>query len=575
MEKGFSRRDFLKFGAAGAAGAAAISLAGCSPATSGEGAGTQAAEGVINSSEAVIKLTDAMPKWSFMVAPEPISDDKITETIENDIIVVGAGMAGLTTAVAAAEKGANVTLFSASSAPISRGGSNYARNSKVMEELGVEPFDPSPFYYHEYRAASDNVDQRKWMKGFNHSEEAMNWMIDIAREAGLEVILERDNTFDLGPNYAHAFSTLGDSAMVSTGQQGAVEALEMKAKEYGVQLIYDTKAEQLIREDGGRVTGVVASKTSDGSYVKFVAKKAVVLATGDYSRDKEMLACYCPEALKFVGFEQEEIDYNTSFVMGGIYGGDGQKMGLWAGAAWQRATAAPMYQGGWGGSHEPLAFHMGLNVNANTERYQREDMSAPYSAHQLLSQPGNIAYGIWTSNYPQEIIDRGHEWYSFGSDYTLPPKTAEELIAMWDAGVEDGSYFKADTLDDLAQQLELDATKLKEIVARYNELCEKGVDEDFYKNPDFLVKIEEEGPYYAAVNTCTFMTIMGGLRTSVDMEVCDENDQPIPGLFNVGCMIGDMYANQYNFAIPGNSYGLNCLTFGYLLGHNLAEGKFD
>ena len=146
---------------------------------------------------------------------------------------------------------------------------------------------------------------------------------------------------------------------------------------------------------------------------------------------------------------------------------------------------------------------------------------------------------------------------------------------MWDAGVEDGSYFKADTLDDLAQQLELDAAKLKEVVTRYNELCEKGVDEDFYKNPDFLVKIEEEGPYYAAVNTCTFMTIMGGLRTSVNMEVCDENDQPIPGLFNVGCMIGDMYANQYNFAIPGNSYGLNCLTFGYLLGHDLAEGKFD
>ena len=79
MEKGFSRRVFLKFGAAGAAGAAAIGLAGCSPATSGEG-GTQAAEGVINSSEAVIKLTDAMPKWSFMAAPEPISDDKITET---------------------------------------------------------------------------------------------------------------------------------------------------------------------------------------------------------------------------------------------------------------------------------------------------------------------------------------------------------------------------------------------------------------------------------------------------------------------------------------------------------------
>ena len=128
-------------------------------------------------------------------------------------------MSGFTTAVSAAEQGAKVTLFSAASAPISRGGSNYAKNSKVMEELGIEPFDPVPFYYHEMRAASFAVDQQKWMRGYNESEEAMNWMIDIARESGLQVIMERDNTFDLGPNYAHAFSTEGNSAMVSTGQQ--------------------------------------------------------------------------------------------------------------------------------------------------------------------------------------------------------------------------------------------------------------------------------------------------------------------------------------------------------------------
>ena len=140
--------------------------------------------------------------------------------------------------------------------------------------------------------------------------------------------------------------------------------------------------------------------------------------------------------------------------------------------------------------------------------------------------------------------------------------------------METGAYFKADTLDDLAKQLGLDAAKLKEVVARYNELCDKGVDEDFYKNPDFLVKIDEAGPFYAAQNYAMFMTVMGGLRTSKDMEVCDENDQPIPGLFNVGAMVGDMYANTYNFAIPGNSYGINCLTFGYLLGRDLAAGKF-
>jgi succinate dehydrogenase/fumarate reductase flavoprotein subunit len=581
----FSRRDFLKLGAVGAAGAAAAAgLAACSPAGntgsgstggSGAGSGNAAAEGTVSTNDVVIKLGDQMPKWSFMVPPEPIPADQITETKENDIIVVGAGMSGLTTAVAAAEKGGKVTLFSASSAPISRGGSNYARNSKVMEELKVEPFNPVPFYYHEMRAASFAIDQRKWMRGYNESEEAMNWMIDIASEAGLSVILERDNNFDLGPHYAHAFSTLGDSAMVSTGQQGAVEALEKKALEYGVEIVYDMKAEQLIREDGGRVTGVVASKIngSGEGYVQFNGKY-IVLATGDYSLDKEMLACYCPEALDVVGFDQVETDYNTSFQMGGIYGGDGQKMGLWIGAAWQKAEAAPMYQGGWGGGHEPLGFHWGLNVNTRAERYQREDVSAPYTAHHLLSQPDMKAFGIWTKNYPQAIIDRGQEWFLFGSDYTLPPKTAEEMIQIWDAGAEEGSYFKADTLEDLAKQLELDPAKLKETVAHYNELVKAGEDTDFYKDPTYLVEIEETGPYYAAVNTCTFMTIMGGLRTSADMEVCDENDEPIPGLFNVGCMIGDMYANEYNFAIPGNSYGINCLTFGYTLGHRLAAGDF-
>ena len=293
----FSRRDFLKFGAVGAAGAAAAGIVGCTPsggATDEAKAASPAMDGAINSSDAVLKLTDGMPKWSFMIPPEPVPDDQITETVENDIIVVGGGMSGFTTAVSAAEQGAKVTLFSAASAPISRGGSNYAKNSKVMEELGIEPFDPVPFYYHEMRAASFAVDQQKWMRGYNESEEAMNWMIDIARESGLQVIMERDNTFDLGPNYAHAFSTEGNSAMVSTGQQGAVEALEAKAQKLGVEIIYDTKAEQLIREDDnkGRVTGVIASKMADGSYVKFVAKQAVVLATGDFSNDKEMLAYY-------------------------------------------------------------------------------------------------------------------------------------------------------------------------------------------------------------------------------------------------------------------------------------------
>ena len=108
-------------------------------------------------------------------------------------------------------------------------------------------------------------------------------------------------------------------------------------------------------------------------------------------------------------------------------------------------------------------------------------------------------------------------------------------------------------------------------VARYNELCKKGVDEDFYKDPTYLVEIEETGPYYAAVNTCTFMTIMGGLRTSADMEVCDEGDEPIPGLFAIGNTAGNFYGGvDYSMYMPGLSLG-RAHTQGYVTGKYVAS----
>lgn len=97
-DQGFSRRDFLKFSALGAAGAAAAGAVGCAPATPSS-APTKAVAGPIDSADAVLKLSGGMPKWSFMIPPDPIAEDKIEETIENDIIVVGGGMSGFTTAV--------------------------------------------------------------------------------------------------------------------------------------------------------------------------------------------------------------------------------------------------------------------------------------------------------------------------------------------------------------------------------------------------------------------------------------------------------------------------------------------
>ena len=345
-ERGFSmelsRRNFV----AGAAGAmvlgAGASLALATEETedameAAKEVGTSGGESVSNADifarpytdEYVIDVTSkGLPKWSFEIAPDPIPEDQITETIEDDIIVIGSGMAGICVAASAAEQGASVTLFSASSQPISRGGSNFSAYNKVIEEYGIERLDPVPFFYREEKAASFAIDQQMWMRGYNNSEEAMNWVIDIVRSKDVEVFLERDNINEGGPDYAIAFGAKGDdSGSASTGQQNAVEAMAEYATECGATIIYDTVAKQLIREDNntGAVTGVVAQK-ADGSYVKFVGK-SIVMAMGGFCADKNMLAKYMPQVIPLVGLESVEVDYNTGFALTGIYAGDGHKMG--------------------------------------------------------------------------------------------------------------------------------------------------------------------------------------------------------------------------------------------------------
>ena len=117
----------------------------------------------------------------------PITD--IAETVEADIVVVGAGTGGLTVANAAAEEGAKVVLISASSKPIGRGGSNHATYSKTMEALNI-PKNDALWYEKELQANGARVDTRKWYQYFNHSEEVMDWLIGIMEEAGYTTGIE-------------------------------------------------------------------------------------------------------------------------------------------------------------------------------------------------------------------------------------------------------------------------------------------------------------------------------------------------------------------------------------------------
>lgn len=572
--KNLSRRDFIKNTGVGIAaiGGGGI-LAGCSPqqANSATPTGEPATQSAVTSD--VMNAELAGKKWSFEIAPDPIPESDIANTVEAEIIIVGAGVSGLVTANAAVENGAEVVLIAASSSPVFRGGSFHSHTSRYMQEAGFDSYDVTPFYKREMSNASYNIDQDKWYKFYNNSEEAMNWLIDKMEDAGYETVLEHGNV-DPGfgamhvPPGSHSWLS-EDMRMAGMAAEFVVTLLAEKAQEGGATIIYNTIAKQLIREDDntGRVTAVVALG-EDGTYTKYVGTKAIVLATGDFSTDKEMMTKYCPWAMPLLSDVGDQ-GYNNKFKFGGLFGGDGQKMGLWVGAAWQRTFPnAPMIQGKWLCSNQPYGSHRGLTVNLKGYRYGSEDYNGPQGGVNQMRQPEMRSFSIWGSEY----AEGGAPWYSFGMVEGADPIPPEAIRDMWEAQVEAGTLVKGDTIEEVIEKLGLPAETTLATVERYNELSEKGVDEDYYKRPELLVTIKEAPFYGGEAGLPDFLTVMGGLRTNINMQVCDENDEPIPGLYNVGTMVGDYYANIYNFLVAGNNLGASCLTFGYMTGKGIAEG---
>ena len=587
------RRHFLK-GAGAAAGMAAMAgMASSALAAEGSAAADAKTAAPAASSDLMTADKAAEVKWSFEVAPDPIPEDQISQTYTHDIVVVGAGLGGLCTAVAAAEKGADVIVFSASTKPISRGGSNHAVGSKYQIEKGIEynPEIARKIVKAEQTAGTYFMDKKKWMRWINNSAESIDWTIDLCEAKGLKTSLEPgfpdpDGVIDVPPASHNFYNDEQPFGALFGAPLQAQAFADTFTDDLGGEIHYSTKALYLIRDDNntGRVSAVVA-QDADGNYVKYVANKAVVLATGDFSKDRDLMARYCPFAYNLYkdSITWDSINYDTELAYDGLMPGDGQKMGLWVGAAWQKIDpCAPMINGGASGpAHGVISNFWGINLDIHGERYMNEVTNFAYGAMAKIMLPQQTAYAVWDINYAytQET------WEQFGCCVDLEngimPSTPEELIASWDESAEASksegigsttAYWKADTLEELVAQMDgIDQEAALESIKRYNEYAKNGLDEEYHVNPEVLYPIET-GPFYATKSVgATFLTVCGGLRTNDKMQVCDKDDQPIEGLYNTGIMTGDFYANSYNFVMPGQNLGAVCGTLSYLLGRDLAE----
>ncbi len=519
--------------------------------------------------------------------------DQIKSTVEADVIVIGAGTSGLITANSAMDEGLDVVLISASTKPISRGGSNGAAYSKAMRRDGYPKM--SPWHLQKEILANGNaVDQKKWYKWYNHSEEAFDYVIDFMESRGYKTAFEQSNhlkedSLYCSPVISHSWIKDWDTGRVSGSQDDLVNEFAQRFTQGGGMLLF-RKAGLYFEKENGRVTSVIAKDLETGAYERYKGRKAVVIAAGDFSKDRGLMEKYCPEFVSGVSDAVFDSPVNYDNKGGnGIYRGDLIKAALDAGAAWQKTlpNCAMLNNISNGPTVSRYQNFFGLLLDVDGERFMNEYCSralGPISQH--LAKKG-LSFAIWDSTWAERFT-----WYNQmrpDQDKEKTAKNREEIVAGWDAkaagtdtsrkalyetGTGERMWYKADTIEELVSMAGLPEKAVKTI-KNYNRMCHEGEDLEFHKDPDFMIPVEK-GPFYcqkADFSRMNVFTILGGPRTNADMQVCDENDDPIPGLYVVGCAVGDMFAGRYTFMTQGIVYGACCITFGYLTGKYIAKNE--
>ncbi|MDR0308879.1 MAG: FAD-dependent oxidoreductase, partial [Coriobacteriales bacterium] len=365
-KKGINRRDFLK-GAVLAGGATALVgiTAGCSPSSSG----SQSSKGGSSSS------ADVQHTWD--VKPDPITD--IAETRDFDIVIVGAGIAGLSAAEAAARNGAKVAVLEKQSNFSIRGVDNGHIGSQwqIKNNAKIPTPERASMLLHLWSQQTTNYNLiHTWAsrsgKVFDHIQEiTTKHGFDMVSAISPTAKYEWDTLPDRWVVYPDAVSFVAKDDIGMNTADGQMVNVHLgttlfdEAESNGAEFFYDNYAQQLVGDASSGITGVI-TKLKDGSYIKYNASKGVIMATGDIGGNQEMIDCWAPIVNRADGNV-----YNPA----GANLGEGLLMGMWAGAAKSKSPAAPMV-------HQFTLDSMDFNltsfvmcwlaVNRNGDRYGAE-----------------------------------------------------------------------------------------------------------------------------------------------------------------------------------------------------------
>jgi len=473
--------------------------------------------------------------------------------VKTDVLVIGGGGSGLAAALTAAEHGVKKVMvlekqghaggFSAMAHGL------FACESPVQRRQMLDVRADDFFKLHMNWAHWSRVEAPLVRAYLNKSGDTVRWL----EENGIN--------FELKTNYTNQIPVWHNP--VGLGAQ-LIKVLKTKCEGRGVMLLLQTSGKKIIRTGAGKVIGVIAVD-KEGSEVT-VNAKSIIIATGGFGGNRQMLKKYCH-------------NYYDELPIGDMvahHTGDGLLMAEAAGAQIAgsipcllvgRFPDMPMPQSGnlFAVCGEPYI----VWVNKRGKRFA--DESALMGENAALMQPGKLSFTLFDESIRQNIEETGiigghaqgeQEW---AQRQSLPGFRDEILKRVR----ETDAVKIADAWDDIAGWIGARPETLKQTIAQYNNSCDHGYDEVMVKDRKYLVPLRKP-PFYAVRCTPGFHDTMGGIKVTERMEVRDNNDEIIPGLFTAGVIADGWEPEIYCWISTGSAFGF-ALNSGRIAGETAAE----
>ena len=557
-----SRRNFLG-GAAAVSALAAMGLAGCAPKSVSE-TEAMAATGT--------EEANAQPAGDWLGSAPEIAEGDIAETRECDLLIVGAGNGGMAAAAYATDQDVNFIICEKGETVGATRHWFAALGTRPFKEQGIE-VDRQRLLGEIIRYSQGNCDQRLIRMWMDESNDMFEFVNGIMEGAGAHVVADEFEMPDgMGgtpfytPPFEHHYED--DNGGRDFDERNVL--FEKHLQEAGKEVTFGHELAKLVREDGGRVTGAIFN-TKDG-YVQINAAKGVLLTTGGYAANPDMLTALSPITTASV----TALGYNQNNTGGGI------KAALWAGAVKDLTSATMIFDRGLvapgtvaGYTEESIEAGMPqfpgngqfgpgtqpfLKVNMNGERFANESADYDYLPHAAAQQPGGVYVSIWDSNFGDDVQRFHTLGCSAGTrNRVLGVKREDgsyDLDKFFEKEIEDGRLQKADTLDELADKLGFAGQAKENFLAeceRYNELFDAQEDPDFGKEAYRLSELRTP-PFYGATLGGTLLTTIDGIRINKDCQALDADGNPIEGLYAAGDCSGSVFSGCY----PDQLHGFAC-----------------